>query len=227
MQEAFHKLLKNTQLIKFHDLLITISVIILLVAIVMLYEAKTATIQNKLFTQRVQSSTSQLTLSQESTEMITTFSNTHTKAAIVGIVAIELETNSRRLLFKQFNDKALLIIADAHTKEGEDKFPLFDLDPVNNAEISTLLGGEFTCSTASGVPFLVKYGLQDSIKLTCRAPIPPYYGKLTGYLVMYFTKELSIYEIDTLRSEALKLAIDIYYQDVANPARGERPIISR
>lgn len=228
----FKSLLERAQSISFVELMATITVVVLLVAIFMLYEARTAFIQHYVVadveSMGVPTGTT-LQLSDNSKEQIEAFTHEHGTLALVAVIGVDLSDNTRSALIRFYNDKAIEKLALTNDKKARlgVSSPLFTDNAVNNAEISALLNGEFTCTSVDSSPFIVVNNLTQTIKQVCRVPVPPYYGRLTGYLVMYSKTEMSIYEVDQLRSAAIRLAIDIYRADVARLPRYERPMRSR
>lgn len=227
----FRSLLESGQRIMFLELLATVTLAVLLVSIFILYEAKTAVVQRYIVPDTqvaVVPSAERLELSSASREAVAEFAHAHPEIAVVGVVAVELKENTRTSLMRVFNDKEVeRRVVEADKTQPGGPFPLFTADTAGNAEITALLGGEFTCSTEDVAVFIQRYNLGDKLKQVCRIPVPPYYGRLTGYLVLYSKVEMSIYEKDRLRSAATRLALDIYRNDVVTVPRYERPMRAR
>lgn len=224
----FRSLLESGQRIMFLELLATVTLAVLLVSIFILYEAKTAVIQRYIVPDTqvaVVPSAERLALSSASREAVYEFAHARPEIAVVGVVAVDLKENTRTSLMRVFNDKEIeKRVMDADKSVPSGPFPLFTADVTGNAEITALLSGEFTCSTEDVTVFIQKYNLGDKLKQVCRIPVPPYYGRLTGYLVLYSKAEMSIYEKDRLRSAVTRLALDIYRNDVVTVPRYERPM---
>jgi hypothetical protein len=215
--QSFTTLLKRAQSITFVELLASVSFAMLLASIVILFEVKTA------FFQRHFTPDPQVVLSPNSPRMVLStidvgaleqFAQEHTELAAVGVVSVDLSENTRSPLITIYGDK--FVETKIATKPQISNMALFTANSSNNTEITSLLNGQFSCSPSTSSPLLIEYKMTDIIKTVCRVPVPPYYGRLTGYLVFYSRTELSIYEVDRLRRAALRLSIDMYYTNNAN-----------
>lgn len=230
MTTPFHSLLTHVQKVTFIEVLATICVSIMFVAIGILYEARTTVVQ-RYFIPETQLTTDpiarQLILSQESIDMITKFAKAHTEVAVVGVVSVNLPANQRTSLLRVFNDKELeqhVTKQEANLTHSQRVFPLFSDNSSQNAMVSSLLAGEFTCATTDPATMMPIPDFGNRLKTSCNVPIPPFYGRMTGYLVMHSTRELSIYEAEALKAASLRLSIDLYYTDVVRPVQNGRVI---
>ena len=177
MESKIKSLLKHVQQVTFAELLTTLSLAMLLVSIVMLYEARTAILQRYIVpnanTSTIASHPS-LELSASSISKLQQFILNHNEIAVLEVVGVRLIDNQRTTLIRLFNDHEL---ERATSGALDTPTMLFSSDVVYNAEISALLNGEFTCTSNDHGPFVVRHNLQRIIKTTCRIPVPPYYGK--------------------------------------------------
>lgn len=210
--------LERVQKATFIEMLATLAFAMMLVSIVILFEVRTAFFQRYLTPdpQIVLSPVpTRLVLTSESIRAVEQFAASNTDLAAVGVMSVDLSENTRTALLMIYNDKKLEVQA---AKLNMTTWPLFTSSPANNSDISSLLNGEFTCSPAQYSTLALSIGPNSPIKTTCRVPVPPYYGRLTGYLVMHSTDELSIYQVDRLRNAALRLSIDMYYANTPRAA---------
>lgn len=218
----FHSLLTHVQKTTLVEILATVCVSIMFVAIGILYEARTSIIQRHFLPQVLMATdpiATRLMLSSTSVELVTKFAEAHKEIAVVGVVSVDLPANQRTNVLRVYNDKALEQLvktreAASAMPYNQVAFPLFSNNVVQNSMISTLLAGEFTCSATESAMFSPSYNLEERLKTSCRVPIPPFYGRLTGYLVMHSARELSIYETEALKAASLRLSMDLYYTDV-------------
>lgn len=214
--------------VPFYGIIVTVLISVLLVSIIILYEARTAVLQRYMTpssVSRIAPMQGRLVLSADSIDRVREFASDHSELAVVGVVSVDFSQNSRETVVRFFNDPAIekQVTAQLHAN-AESPLPLLiPNDKINNDQIADLLNGEFTCSNAIDGIFVQLYNLDAQLRTVCRVPVPPYYGRLTGYLVMYSKKEMSIYEKDQLRAAAIRLAVDMYYQDVARPYMGTIP----
>lgn len=207
------KALRHVQSITVVRVLIIVSFAMLLVSSLILYEARTSFLQKHVNVLTTTVQPSSLKLNPVGVKSLTDFMESHRDIAALGVVAVDMEENTRLPLVTLYNDDHVKNALEA--AEDKQPQPLFTNDPQNNANVSALLNGEFVCVPHGSVTHVGRVKSEPLIKTTCRVPIPPYYGKLMGYLVIHSVHELSIYEIDRLRRDALRLSIDIYYANTS------------
>jgi hypothetical protein len=193
---------------------------VMLATIFILYGAKIAYFQSVTESNPppfIMSVGDRLELTPNSVLIVQQFLKTHPDIDVVGVVNFDMVHNTRTNMLRMFNDKALEAkVQEQIAHPPEKPQPLFTSDIESNSEISSLLSNQFTCNSGESI-FTRQYGLRNIIHTTCRVPIPPYYGRVTGYIVLYSKKEMSIYEKDQLRIAAIRLAVDMYYQGVQHP----------
>lgn len=186
-----------------------------IVALALLFEAKTSTLRNLIAPHVLPSQSAGeqyvLSLTSEGVGVVNRFTAAHPQVDVVAIVAVDLEDNTRTPLIVRYNDRALEQLAAKYVQLPT-IIPLFTDDKANNADLSALLNGEFSCkSAAEGMPLVLPAQIKSKLKTTCRVPVPPFYGRLAGYVVIYSTRELSIYEVESLRISTIRLSVDLYY----------------
>lgn len=212
----------HIQKVSFAQLLATILASILVVVIFLMYQVRADIVRGQEMIPNYQSSDSNvngdLILSEETSNQIYTFAkgNASTVAAVV-VVAVNLEDNTRSVVNIITTDEVIRRRTSHLGNNGRvvpNLFPLFTSDPDMNIEISHLLTGQFVCQSASSSLIAGTTNEDGHVITVCQVPIPPFYGRLSGYLLLYSTNVLSIYEMDTLKQRSLKLAISIYYNDL-------------
>lgn len=211
----FTSFVNRIRTVTFVEILATVSIAMLFVSIVILFEVKTAFLQRQLASDHlavVSPNSSKLMLSNIDVDVVERFARSHAELAAVGVVGVNLAENTRTMIVAIYNDQTLKRLHQKHNIYAG-SYPLFTADSINNSEITSLIEGRFTCAPSIIGPGGDVTEIRALVKTTCRVPVPPYYGKVTGYLVFYSSKELSIYEVDRLRRDALRLAIDIYYMN--------------
>lgn len=211
-------ILNRVHKVTFVEMLATLAFAMMLVSIVILIEVRTSFFQRFIAPdpQIVFSPVpARLAMSPGSTNAVVQFAAEHPTLAVVGVMSVDLSDNTREVMLMIYNDPAL---AEQNSKLTSTKWPLFTASVENNSDISSLFSGEFACSPARQNMLMEALSINGAIRTTCRVPIPPYYGRLTGYLVMHSTEELSIYEVDQLRTDALRLSINMYYANAPRPA---------
>lgn len=203
--------IKHVQQARFVEYLAALAVAMFIVSIVVLFEAKTLFFQRQLAPtafELVRPFPSRLVMTETSYQYMVDFTEQHPEIAAVGLVAVDLSENTRTTLVMLYNDKQA---EERSATAVPSTVPLFTSDPVNNTEMASLLNGEFGCFPSRHSAMASSLKIVELLETSCRVPVPPYYGRLTGYLVFYTRGELSIYEVEELRRDALKLSVNMYF----------------
>ena len=94
--------------------------------------------------------------------------------------------------------------------------PVFDYDANNTRQMVGVLNNEFVCSRFEETilnrhfPYMAK-----EVPVICRIAIPPFYGRFVGTLTVGLQAPPSKEELDAIRIEAARLAVEIYIRDVS------------
>ena len=93
--------------------------------------------------------------------------------------------------------------------------PVFDYDPKNTRQMVAVLNNELVCSRFQDTSW--NRFFPDLAKISpviCRLAIPPFYGRFVGILTFGLDRQPTRAEVDLIRLEASRLAVEIYLRDV-------------
>lgn len=203
--DTLHKAINRIRSITLIEVLTTAIFAMLFATIVILLEVKTAFVQERLTPGIYNSSDklpSELVTSYADNQRISSFMLGHPYIIATEVISVSLSLNTQSPL--------LVIHRDSREKVSNLQHPgsLFTTNHSNNTVITAMLNGQFSCV---GTP--PKSDTAPVVLTTCRVPVPPYYGELTGYIVFHVDQELSIYQVDALRRHALRMAVELYYNN--------------
>ena len=139
------------------------------------------------------------------------FVDTHSAVTAVNLAAASFQQNVRSTAF-YYSKIDEINKAWAADPTGQ---PLFTSDVFQNTRVMRLINGEFLCyrtkETAVGRlhPTLNKYSV-----VTCSVSIPPGYGDFIGWINIHVNEMPSAAQLNKMRTEARKMAYDIYMRDV-------------
>ena len=92
---------------------------------------------------------------------------------------------------------------------------IFDYDPKNTAQMVSVLANEFRCDPFQDTIYhkvIPKAG--EHIGTICRVAIPPFVGKFIGFLSIGLPHTISKPELDSIRLELSRVAVEIYLRDI-------------
>lgn len=151
-----------------------------------------------------------LQLHDASKDKVRQFAKLHPEVAAVAVMAINLQENRREAQFRVINDGELTEAIKTQGDKYDVPLPVFSSNEQQNTEMRSLLAGEFRCTSSHGGAYSDRYKLDNILTTSCRVPIPPYYGKLAGYIAFHMRTAPTAQQLDQLRVETLKLSVDIY-----------------
>ena len=141
------------------------------------------------------------------------FSNT-APILYLSVIEVDLKKNRRSVKFryspiekfrKFFESKSAGILPQA----------VFDSEAKNTQQMVAVLSNEFNCAESEDTIYQRLYPeLASSAASICRIAVPPFAGQFAGYLAIALSREVTKTELDSIRLEAIRLAIDIYTRDI-------------
>ena len=156
--------------------------------------------------------------SKQSKDLLTTL-NFFEPVIFTGVINVDLKKNRRNVKWFFSNDSEIMDIVNIITVKTLPQ-PVFDYDTKNTQQMIAVLNNEFNCVRTKDST-LSQWGsaINNKIPIICRMAIPPYVGKFVGYLVIGIGRTMSKNELDSLKMEASRIAIEIYIRDVAKQAK--------
>jgi hypothetical protein len=148
-------------------------------------------------------------LSNESLNAIDDFMEANLSVSIISILSVDLPANTRTPIYREFNSAAARREA-GNVPLSATVLPFLSVDPVQNAQMQSLLDGEFRCDNTEDLGFVVSIpSLLGLVAASCRVPIPPFRGKLSGYISVHLDKSPTGIYRDILRSRLTQLSTQI------------------
>ena len=140
----------------------------------------------------------------------------HTGAIGIQIINVDFRKNIRtQAFFASNNDKFKKSVDDYLALMGGTGTSIFTNNEVNNKRIIDLLNGNFICTPYEDtLAPLIYQGTLAYVKYVCSVPIPPYYGKFTGYVNVYLTEKPTDTKIAAIRQSMSELSIIVYEEAV-------------
>lgn len=132
----------------------------------------------------------------------------------IQVFLVDFERNTRTSIYIKVDNRELQEIYDKFISKSPADFPLFNNDLINNERLVNLVNGTFMCRpykdtmAAKLVPDSVPI-----IKTVCSGPVPPYYGRFSGIINIYLTKEPRPTEVEQAKILANRLGLIIYNND--------------
>lgn len=152
-------------------------------------------------------------ISSKSQDQLITLVQTSPLVKMAAISDVDLQKNRRAIRFQQLKDvneveirrKASAILPQA----------VFDYDSKNTQQMIGVLNNEFVCAPFQDTHYQrIVPELGKRMPLVCSIAIPPFYGRFVGILTLGLYNVPTKQELDGLRIEASRLAVEIYLRDV-------------
>jgi len=92
---------------------------------------------------------------------------------------------------------------------------VFDYDAKNTQQMVGVLNNDFVCAKFTDTIYVRSFpDLAKRVPVICRIAIPPFYGKFVGILTFGLRVQPTKDELDSIRLEASRLAVEIYLRDI-------------
>lgn len=132
----------------------------------------------------------------------------------IQIVSVDFQQNKRFPIYTYTDNKELESMYKEFIKSSVGDLPLFTDNVTNNKNIVDLIYGEYACypyKQTFGYKFLPS--AEKHISTVCSHGIPPFYGRFSGIVVIYLTREPTPEEYFQVRSIAKELSTKVYEKD--------------
>lgn len=154
-------------------------------------------------------------LSEVSRQSIQEFTKAN-PVLFTSVTEVNLMRNTKKVhytvLAKQFSDENSTTRIN---NEVQVVHTIFDYDPKNTAQMVSVLANEFRCDPFQDTIYhkvIPKAG--EHIGTICRVAIPPFVGKFIGFLSIGLPHTISKPELDSIRLELSRVAVEIYLRDI-------------
>lgn len=152
-------------------------------------------------------------ISSTSQDQLITLVQNSSMVKMVAISDVDLQKNRRAIRFQQLKDINEMEIR----KKTSSILPqaVFDYDPKNTQQMIGVLNNEFVCAPFQDTHYhRIVPELGKRMPILCSIAIPPFYGRFVGILTIGLYGVPTKQELDGLRIEASRLAVEIYLRDV-------------
>lgn len=153
------------------------------------------------------------TVSQESQSSLVDLVQKSNLVKLISISEVDLQKNRRTIRFWHLNDPAENKIRAKLSNILPQ--PVFDYNQKNTAQMVAILNNEFSCSRFEDTSYGDTFPeLTPILPVVCRIAIPPFYGRFVGILTIGLSAQPTKNELDTIRLEASRLAVEVYLREV-------------
>jgi len=137
-----------------------------------------------------------------------------TKIGFVLLSDVDLKKNRRVARYSYIKDPNIVLSPTAKSALAL-PLPVFDYDPQNTEQMVSTLSNEFRCDPyKTTIYYRHAPELADYFPTICRLAIPPFVGQFIGFLTVGIANDPTKAELDSIRLEVSRIAVDIYYNDV-------------
>ena len=138
-----------------------------------------------------------------------------TDVAFVAVSDVDLQKNRRVVRYYYIDDPVNIRLEPTALQAIGLPQAVFDYDAKNTAQMVAVLSNEFRCDAYKDtIYFRYAPELSEKLPLVCRMAIPPFVGQFVGFLTIATNRNVSRTELDTIRLEASRIAVEIYMNDV-------------
>ena len=152
-------------------------------------------------------------LSEESKASLQTLAKT-TAVGMIIVSDVDLKKNRRAARYYYLDDPTIKLEPTA-LQALSLPLPVFDYDAKNTEQMVAILSNEFRCDPYKDtIYFRHAPELADKFPTICRIAIPPFVGQFVGFLTVGLSGEVPKEELDSIRLEVSRIAVEIYLNDV-------------
>lgn len=155
--------------------------------------------------------------------IVNDFLKQHPNVQMLTIVDANPIDNTRIIVHRAFNDGRVRTYVEERAAEiprvGDG--PLFTADADNNKIVLSILNGEFSCSLVTEYSIFARAfpDLMTSRTFQCRVPLPPSFGKATGWFSLLLAQPLTAEEYDHIKIDSLLMSLNYYNLEVLRQAQ--------
>lgn len=141
----------------------------------------------------------------------------HPEIVLVTLIDADPLRNMRRPIYRHFNHSKLEDVIKQQEESGRDgSGPLYTSDESNNRQMLAIMSGEFFCSPVDEGSFAKMFpGVGEIAKYSCRVPLPPAFGKATGWFSIHISKWPPEHGLDQLKFDALSMSLSYFNVEIA------------
>lgn len=131
------------------------------------------------------------------------------------VVNVNFKKNTTSTAYFSFNNDAIKVAYSNYIGNKSYDSPLFTNSEATNQRIIDLINGDFGCIQFKDSQQYKEFpAASPDIVKVCSISIPPYYGRFSGYMNIYLTREPSSEELSGIKMVAREISLKIYETDV-------------
>lgn len=137
-----------------------------------------------------------------------------TSVRVVVLSDVDLKKNRRTVRYYFIEDNSIQLQPLALQALAL-PLPVFDYDAKNTEQMIAVLSNDFRCDAFADTVYnrFAPY-LSGEIPMICRLAVPPFVGTFVGFVTVGVAPGTSPSELETIRLEVSRIAVEIYMNDV-------------
>lgn len=154
--------------------------------------------------------------SEKGQAIVSVFHKSRPEIVMITLLDANPVSNRREVVYRWFSDTATKTAVETQTSMNPTigDGALFSQDPENNKQVLAVLSGEFYCAPAAGGIINIAFpDVAKRVKFSCRVPLPPAFGKATGWFTIHLTK-WPLDDIDRFKTEALTMSLTYFNSEI-------------
>ena len=152
-------------------------------------------------------------LSESSKQSLIALANA-TSVRMVILSDVDLKKNRRVARYYYIDDPAIKL-APLALQTLSLPLPVFDYDAKNTEQMIAILSNDFRCDNFVDTIYnRFAPELADVFPTICRMAVPPFVGTFVGFITVGIAPGVSQTELETIRLEVSRIAVEIYMNDV-------------
>lgn len=161
--------------------------------------------------------------SESTSKMVQAYVSSRPEVLLVSLLDANPVTNSRNVVHRWYGNQQTMVEVESAVEKNPDvgNGALFNSNQENNTQVLAVLAGEFYCAPVSGILLTAYPELAKRVKYSCRAPLPPAYGKATGWFAIHLSAWPPA-DMDQFKNSSLMMALTYYEAEIAKNAAGRR-----
>jgi hypothetical protein len=153
-------------------------------------------------------------LTPEIKQKIQDLTNSSPEINLIAVVSANIRINQRETVYYFTDDQVVDRKIKAFNVDHGLPQPIFSADEPTNAQMVSVINGEFGCYKYEDTPHVLAPSLKDKVFAVCRTSLPPYYGEFSGYITIGLMKWPDDALQNEIRIQAVRLATEIYFKSI-------------
>jgi hypothetical protein len=154
-------------------------------------------------------------VSQESQKALFKFMSSSDDIQYVGVTSVDLKKNRRKPELFLLKDPARQQLVTIRSQNILLSQPMFDYNHNSTKIMVRVIANEFVCISYEEAYYSQFFPeFKEDMPIVCHIAIPPYTGQFFGYISISLKRQLSYNELEAIRIEMARLAVDVFLRDI-------------